>query len=126
MGVILKPVITEKMTDKGEKLNQFGFIVDNSANKLQIKEEVEELYGVQVLSVNTMNYSGKKKSRNTKSGVISGSIVSTYSVKTGVEVTVSNSGGGAGSTQAANEGKINATVIIFNILMLSSAWQRNF
>ena len=72
MGVILKPVITEKMTDKGEKLNQFGFIVDNSANKLQIKEEVEELYGVQVLSVNTMNYSGKKKSRNTKSGVISG------------------------------------------------------
>lgn len=72
MGVILKPVITEKMTDKGEKLNQFGFIVDNSANKLQIKEEVEELYGVQVLSVNTMNYSGKKKSRFTKSGVISG------------------------------------------------------
>ena len=72
MGVILKPVITEKMTDKGEKLNQFGFIVDNSANKLQIKEEVEELYGVQVLSVNTMNYSGKRKSRFTKSGVISG------------------------------------------------------
>ncbi len=72
MGVILKPVITEKMTDKGEKLNQFGFIVDNSANKLQIKEEVEDLYGVQVLSVNTMNYSGKRKSRFTKSGVISG------------------------------------------------------
>ncbi len=72
MGVILKPVITEKMTDKGEKLNQFGFIVDNTANKLQIKEEVEELYGVQVLSVNTMNYSGKRKSRFTKSGVISG------------------------------------------------------
>jgi len=72
MGVILKPVITEKMTDKGEKLNQFGFIVDNTANKLQIKEEVEDLYGVQVLSVNTMNYSGKRKSRFTKSGVISG------------------------------------------------------
>jgi len=72
MGVILKPVITEKMTDKGEKLNQFWFIVDNTANKLQIKEEVEDLYGVQVLSVNTMNYSGKRKSRFTKSGVISG------------------------------------------------------
>jgi len=72
MGVILKPVITEKMTDKGEKLNQYGFIVDNSANKLQIKDEVENLYGVQVLSVNTMNYSGKRKSRFTKSGVISG------------------------------------------------------
>ena len=72
MGVILKPVITEKMTDKGEKLNQYGFIVDKSANKLQIKDDVEELYGVQVLSVNTMNYSGKRKSRSTKSGMISG------------------------------------------------------
>lgn len=72
MGVIYKPVITEKMTAKGEKLNQYGFIVDKRANKLQIKGEVEELYGVDVLSVNTMNYSGKRKSRNTKGGVISG------------------------------------------------------
>lgn len=72
MGVIFKPIITEKMTAKGEKLNQYGFIVDKRANKIQVKGEVEELYGVEVLSVNTMNYSGKKKSRNTKSGVISG------------------------------------------------------
>jgi large subunit ribosomal protein L23 len=72
MGVILKPVITEKMTAKAEALNQYGFIVDKRANKIQIKGEVEELYGVEVLSVNTMNYSGKRKSRNTKSGVISG------------------------------------------------------
>lgn len=72
MGVILKPVITEKMTAKGEDLNQYGFLVDKRANKLQIKGEVEELYGVEVLSVNTMNYSGKRKSRFTKSGVISG------------------------------------------------------
>ncbi len=72
MGVIFKPLITEKMTAKGEKLNQYGFVVDKRANKIQVKGEVEELYGVEVLSVNTMNYSGKKKSRNTKSGVISG------------------------------------------------------
>ena len=72
MGIIYKPVITEKMTAKGEDLNQYGFIVDKRANKLQIKGEVETLYGVVVLSVNTMNYSGKRKSRNTKSGVISG------------------------------------------------------
>jgi large subunit ribosomal protein L23 len=72
MGIIIKPIITEKMTDKSEKLNQFGFIVDNRANKLQIKSEVEDLYGVEVLSVNTMNYSGKTKSRNTKTGIISG------------------------------------------------------
>jgi len=72
MGVILKPVITEKMTAKGESLNQFGFIVDKRANKIQIKTEVEDLYNVQVISVNTMNYSGKLKVRNTKSGMISG------------------------------------------------------
>ncbi len=72
MNVILKPVITEKMTKLGEKLNRFGFIVHKKANKVQIKEAVEELYGVDVESVNTMNYSGKNKSRNSKSGVITG------------------------------------------------------
>ncbi|NOX47563.1 MAG: 50S ribosomal protein L23 [Chlorobi bacterium] len=72
MNVILKPVITEKMTGLGEKLNRFGFIVHKKANKVQIKEAVEELYGVDVESVNTMNYSGKNKSRNSKSGVITG------------------------------------------------------
>jgi len=72
MGIILKPVITEKMTAKGESLNQYGFIVAKNANKVQIKKEVEDLYNVQVVSVNTMNYSGKTKSRFTKSGVITG------------------------------------------------------
>ncbi len=72
MGIIMKPVITEKMTAKSDALNQYGFIVDKNANKIQIKLEVEELYGVQVLAVNTMNYSGKSKSRFTKSGVITG------------------------------------------------------
>jgi large subunit ribosomal protein L23 len=72
MGAIIKPIITEKMTDKGESLNQFGFIVDKHANKVEIKNEVEDLYGVQVLSVNTMNYSGKRKQRYTKTGLITG------------------------------------------------------
>ncbi len=72
MNIILKPVITEKMTGLGEKLNRYGFVVHKKANKLQIKQAVEELYGVEVVSVNTMNYSGKAKSRFTKSGVISG------------------------------------------------------
>ncbi len=72
MSILLKPIITEKMTAKGTALNQFGFIVDKRANKIQIRNEVEDLYNVQVLSVNTMNYSGKQKSRNTKSGIISG------------------------------------------------------
>jgi len=71
-NIIIKPVITEKMTDMGEKLNRFGFIVNKKANKIQIKTAVEDFYGVDVISVNTMNYSGKEKSRFTKGGVISG------------------------------------------------------
>ncbi len=72
MNIIIKPVITEKMTDLGEKLNRYGFIVHKKANKLQIKKAVEDLYGVDVDSVNTMNFSGKIKSRFTKSGAITG------------------------------------------------------
>ena len=72
MIIIKKPVITEKMTAISEKLNKYAFIVDKNANKIQIKNAVEKLYDVKVAAVNTMNYDGKKKSRYTKSGVISG------------------------------------------------------
>lgn len=73
MNIIVKPIITEKMTKTTDKFpNRFGFIVDKRANKIEIKRAVEELYGVKVESVNTMNYSGKNKSRYTKSGFIQG------------------------------------------------------
>jgi large subunit ribosomal protein L23 len=72
MNVILKPIITEKMTQLGEKLNRYGFLVDKHANKLQIRKAIKDIYGVDVEEINTMNYAGKKKSRFTKSGVISG------------------------------------------------------
>ena len=72
MGIIIKPIVTEKLTDQGEKLNRYGFIVDRKANKLQIKDAVEKMYGVSVTDVNTVNYHGKKKSRYTKSGIING------------------------------------------------------
>ncbi|MDD3990408.1 MAG: 50S ribosomal protein L23, partial [Bacteroidales bacterium] len=54
MGILIKPIVTEKMTVQGEKLNRYGFIVDKEANKLQIKSAVEEIYGVKVLDVNTI------------------------------------------------------------------------
>ncbi|MCK5079107.1 MAG: 50S ribosomal protein L23 [Bacteroidetes bacterium] len=76
MDIIIKPVITEKMTAMGESLNRYGFIVNRKANKLQIKKAIEELYGVDVVSVNTMTYRGKTKSRFTKTGVISGKTAS--------------------------------------------------
>ena len=72
MGIIIKPIITEKMTALGDKLGRYGFVVDKRANKLQIKKAVKELYGVEVEDVNTMTYAGKTKSRFTKSGVLSG------------------------------------------------------
>lgn len=73
MGMIIKPLVTEKMTAITEKMpNRFGFIVRPEANKLEIKSEIEALYNVTVVDVNTMRYSGKNKSRYTKSGIING------------------------------------------------------
>ena len=68
MSTIIKPIITEKMTKLTEKLNRFGFVVDKDANKIQIKNEIEKMYGVNVVSVNTVNYIGKVKMRSTKKG----------------------------------------------------------
>ena len=72
MGIIVKPLVTEKLTAITEKLNRFGFIVRPEANKLEIKKEVEALYNVTVVEVNTMRYDGKNKSRYTRSGIING------------------------------------------------------
>lgn len=72
MAYIVKPLVSEKMTNITDKENKFGFIVRPEANKLQIKAEVEALYGVTVTSVNTMNYAGKNKSRYTKAGLLRG------------------------------------------------------
>ncbi len=72
MNILIKPIVTEKMTEQGEGLNRYGFVVTKSANKEQIKKAVESLYNVNVASINTMVYGGKNKSRYTKGGVISG------------------------------------------------------
>ena len=71
MSVLKKPLITEKVSTLNES-GKYGFIVDNDANKVQIKNEVEKMYGVTVESVNTMRYQGKQKSRYTKSKVVTG------------------------------------------------------
>ena len=47
-------------------------MVKPQANKQQIQEEVEALYNVSVVSVNTVNYAGKNKSRYTKAGLLRG------------------------------------------------------
>ena len=72
MGIIIKPLVTEKMTAITEKLNRFGFIVRPEANKLEIKSEIEALYNVTVVDVNTLRYAGKRSSRFTKAGLVKG------------------------------------------------------
>jgi large subunit ribosomal protein L23 len=72
MDILIKPLITEKMTGISEKLKKYGFVVHKNANKLQIKKAVESMYDVTVETVNTVRYAGKNKSRNTKSGVVTG------------------------------------------------------
>ena len=74
MEILIKPIITEKMTAQGEKLNRFGFVVDKRANKLEIKAAVEKAYGVKVEAVNTQQYVGKVKTRNTTRGVAIGRV----------------------------------------------------
>lgn len=69
MSVLIKPIITEKMTSDSELYNRYGFIVNPNANKLQIKEAVETAYGVSVEKVRTMNYGPSRKTRYTKTGV---------------------------------------------------------
>lgn len=70
--ILIKPVITEKMTALGEKLNQHCFIVVKDSNKIEIQKAVEEQYGVTVTAVNTINMDGKKKVRFTKAGTLAG------------------------------------------------------
>jgi len=73
MAYIIKPLVTEKMTAVSEKHNnQFGFIVKPQANKIEIKNEIEQKYNVNVVAVNTMRYNGKAKSRYTRAGVVRG------------------------------------------------------
>lgn len=74
MNIIVKPVITEKMTAQSDKYNRYGFYVNKTANKIQIKNAIEKMYSVTVVEVRTMNTPGKVKSRMTRSGVRAGRV----------------------------------------------------
>lgn len=70
--ILIRPVVTEKVNRLTERLGRYGFLVARDANRIEIARAVEEYYGVTVLSVNTMNYQGKRRSRYTKSGFLRG------------------------------------------------------
>lgn len=72
MGVLIKPIVTERATLESEATNRFSFFVDPKANKLEIKHAVASHYGVTVDKVWTQRYKGKPKSRFSKSGPMKG------------------------------------------------------
>ena len=73
--ILVKPLITEKMTADTEKNNAYGFVVVDGANKVEIKKAVEKEYGVTVTSVRTLRVDGKRRQRYTKTGIIKGRTV---------------------------------------------------
>ena len=70
--IIIRPMVTERLTEEAERFNRYGFIVDRKANKIQIRESIEKMYSVSVTGVRTMNYMGKKNTSFTTSGMIKG------------------------------------------------------
>ncbi len=72
MAIIIKPIVTEKMTQLGDKFNRYGFRVEKSANKIEIKKAIETMYSVTVTDVNTLVVAPKRKSRYTKTGLVNG------------------------------------------------------
>ena len=72
MSILIKPVITEKATMDSEVNNRYTFEVDTRTNKVEIKKAVEAAYGVSVEKVRTMNVRPDRKTRYTKTGVVTG------------------------------------------------------
>lgn len=69
MSIIIKPIISEKATYLTDLRGQYSFLVDTKANKIQIKNAVEEAYGVKVANVRTMIYAPKVSMKYTKKGL---------------------------------------------------------
>lgn len=69
MSVIIRPVISEKATNSSELLSQYSFYVDPKANKRQIKDAIEQAYGVKVVKISTSIKAPKVKVRYTKTGL---------------------------------------------------------
>ncbi|SDX11556.1 LSU ribosomal protein L23P [Lutibacter oricola] len=70
MSILIKPIITEKATNDSELFNRYAFVVDKKANKVEIKNAVEQAYGVTIENVRTMNYPVQRNTKYTKSGIV--------------------------------------------------------
>ena len=83
--LIIKPVLTEKMAIMQERENKYAFIVEKSANKVQIKDAIEKKFDVVVSKVATMNVDGKLKQMTTKSN---GRTIRTQGRRSGYKKTI--------------------------------------
>ena len=59
--IIKRPLITEKATKQKEQVNQLTFEVDRHANKILVRNAIEKIFKVKVLSVTVINVKGKKR-----------------------------------------------------------------
>lgn len=71
-NILIKPLVTEKMTELMERENKYGFVVDYNTNKIEIAKAIEKKFEVNVVSVNTIRYKGKTKTQFTKKGRFTG------------------------------------------------------
>jgi large subunit ribosomal protein L23 len=71
-NILIKPLVTEKMTELMERENKYGFIVDYNTNKIEIAKAIEKKFEVNVVAVNTIRYKGKTKTQFTKKGRFTG------------------------------------------------------
>lgn len=72
MSILIKPIITEKATADSELNNRYTFVVNNKSNKIEIKDAVEAAYGVSVVKIRTMNVRPDRKTKFTKTGMVTG------------------------------------------------------
>ncbi|MGE5846792.1 MAG: 50S ribosomal protein L23 [Ignavibacteria bacterium] len=70
--ILIKPLITEKMTNLSADTGKYGFIVNPQSNKIEIAKAVEKKFNVHVVSVRTINHPGKTKTQFRKSGRFTG------------------------------------------------------
>ena len=74
-NILIKPIISEKSETLSANNAQYSFVVNRRANKIEIRNAVQEMYpDITVESVNTINMPAKSKSRNTRAGVLNGRI----------------------------------------------------
>ncbi|MFH1196379.1 MAG: 50S ribosomal protein L23 [bacterium] len=71
-NILIRPLVTEKMTAITEAKKKYGFFVDITANKIEIAKAVKEKFNVDVVSVNTIKHKGKSRTQFTKRGRFTG------------------------------------------------------